>query len=130
MGNKLFMTAGDIAADLGIDEKEAARLARDLGERIKRKGGFCIAGMVPVPYYQRMKDTGFMSPDGKETDCCPLNEKRLLGLKDFCVYASMGRDTAYKVGEKLGITKRIGHRVLFDRILFDEWCDKNKSIEL
>ncbi len=38
MGNKLFMTAEDIAADLGIDEKEAGRLARNLGDRIKRKG--------------------------------------------------------------------------------------------
>lgn len=130
MLSKLFMTAEDIATDLGIDEKEAGRLLRNLGGRIKRKGGFYIAGMIPVSYYQKMKDTGFMSPDGMETDCCPLNEKRLLSLKEFCAYASVGRDAAYKFGEKAGITKRIGHRVLFDRVLFDEWCDKNKSIEL
>lgn len=130
MGSKWCMTAEDIAADLGIDEKEAGRLLRNLGERIKRKGGCYIAGMIPVLYYQKMKDTGFMSPDGMETDCCPLNQKRLLGLKEFCAYASLGRDTAYRVGEKTGITKRIGHRVLFDRVLFDEWCDKNKSIDL
>lgn len=130
MASKLFMTAEDIADDLGIDEKEAGRLLRNLGGRIKRKGGCYIAGMIPVSYYQKMKDTGFMSSDGMETDCCPLNQKRLLGLKEFCAYASMGRDTAYRVGEKIGITKRIGHRVLFDRVLFDEWCDKNKSIEL
>lgn len=130
MEGKLFMKAGDIAADLGIDEIEAGRLLRNLGGRIKRKGGCYIAGMIPVSFYQKMKDTGFMSPDGMETDCCPLNQKRLLGLKEFCAYPSMGRDTAYRVGEKTGITKRIGHRVLFDRVLFDEWCDKNKSIEL
>lgn len=130
MEGKLFMKAEDIAADLGIDEIEAGKLLRNLGGRIKRKGGCYIAGMIPVSYYQKMKDTGFMSSDGMETDCCPLNQKRLLGLKEFCAYASMGRDTAYRVGEKIGITKRIGHRVLFDRVLFDEWCDKNKSIEL
>ena len=130
MSGKLFMTAEDIASDLEIDEKEAGKLIRNLGGRIKRKGGCYIAGIIPVSYYQKMKDTGFMSSDGMEKDCCPLNQKRLLGLKEFCAYASMGRDTAYRVGEKIGITKRIGHRVLFDRVLFDEWCDKNKSIEL
>ncbi len=130
MGNKWYMTEEDIAADLGIDEKEAGRLLRNLGERIKRKGGCYISGRIPVSYYQKMKDTDFMSPDGMETDCCPLNQKRLLGLKEFCAYASLGKDTAYRVGEKTGITKRIGHRVLFDRVLFDEWCDKNKSIDL
>lgn len=130
MGNKWYMTEEDIAADLGIDEKEAGRLLRNLGERIKRKSGCYISGRIPVSYYQKMKDTDFMSPDGMETDCCPLNQKRLLGLKEFCAYASLGRDTAYRVGEKTGITKRIGHRVLFDRVLFDEWCDKNKSIDL
>lgn len=130
MGSKWFVTAEDIASDLGIDEKEAGRLLRNLGERIKRKGGCYIAGMIPAAYYQKMKDAGFMSPDGMETDCCHLNQKRLLGLKEFCAYASLGRDTAYRVGEKTGITKRIGHRVLFDRVLFDEWCDKNKSIDL
>lgn len=130
MGNKWYMTEEDIAADLEIDEKEAGRLLRNLRERIKRKGGCYISGRIPVSYYQKMKDTDFMSPDGMETDCCPLNQKRLLGLKEFCAYASLGRDTAYRVGEKTGITKRIGHRVLFDRVLFDEWCDKNKSIDL
>lgn len=130
MAGKLFMTAEDIAADLGIDKKEAGRLLRNLGGRIKRKGGFYIAGMIPVSYYQKMKDTGFMSPDGMETDCCPLNQKRLLGLKEFCIYASLGQNTARQAAKKSGIEKRIGHKVLYDRVLFDEWCDKNKSIEL
>lgn len=75
MAGKLFMTAEDIAADLGIDEIEAGRLLQNLGGRIKRKGGCYIAGMIPVSYYQKMKDTGFMSPDGMETRCCPLNQK-------------------------------------------------------
>ena len=51
MGSKWYMTAEDIAADLENDEKEAGRLLRNLGERIKRKGGCYIAGMIPVSYY-------------------------------------------------------------------------------
>ncbi len=58
MGNKLFMTTEDIAADLGIDEREAGRLVRNLGDRIKRKGGWYIAGMVPMPYYQNDEGHG------------------------------------------------------------------------
>lgn len=130
MGNKWYMTAEDIAADLGIDEKEAGRLLRNLGERIKRKGGCYIAGRIPASYYQKMKDTDFMSPGGMETDCCPLNQKRLLSLKEFCAYASFGQNMARKFAGKAGIEKRIGHKVLYDRVLFDDWCDKNKSIEL
>lgn len=130
MGNKWYMTAEDIAADLGIDEKEAGRLLQNLGERIKRKGGCYIAGRVPVSYYQKMKDTDFMSPDGMEADCCPLNQKRLLSLKEFCVYASFGQNTARQFAKKAGIEKRIGHKVLYDRVLFDDWCDKNKSMEM
>lgn len=130
MAGKLFMTTEDIAADLGIDEKEAGRLIRNLGERIKRKGGCYIAGMIPVLYYQKMKDTCFLSPDGMETDCCPLNQKRLLSLKEFCIYASLGQNTARQAAKKSGIEKRIGHKVLYDRVLFDEWCDNNKSMKL
>ncbi len=130
MVGKLFMKAEDIAADLGIDEKEAGRLLRNLGERIKRKGGCYIAGMIPVSYYQKMKDTCFLSPDGMEPDCCCLNEKRLLSLKEFCVYSSLGQNTARRFAKKAGIEKRIGHKVLYDRVLFDEWCNNNKSIEL
>ena len=103
MAGKLFMTTEDIAADLGIDEKEAGRLIRNLGERIKRKGGCYIAGMIPVLYYQKMKDTCFLSPDGMETDCCPLNQKRLLSLKEFCIYASLGQNTARQGAKKSGI---------------------------
>lgn len=130
MAGKLFMTTEDIAADLGIDEKEAGRLLRNLGERIKRKGGCYIAGMIPVSYYQKMKDTCFLSSDGMEPDCCPLNQKRLLSLKEFCIYASLGQNTARQAAKKAGIEKRIGHKVLYDRVLFDEWCDNNKSMKL
>ncbi len=130
MGNKWFMAAEDIAADLSIDAKEAVRLIRNLGGRIERKGGCYIAGMIPVSYYQKMKDTGFMSLDGMEPDCCRLNEKRLLSLKEFCAYSSQGQNTARRFAKKAGIEKRIGHKVLYDRVLFDEWCDNNKSIEL
>lgn len=130
MAGKLFMTVEDIASDLEIDEKEAGKLIRNLGERIKRKGGCYIAGMIPVSYYQKLKDTCFLSSDGMETNCCPLNQKRLLSLKEFCVYASFGQNMARKVARKAGIEKRIGHKVLYDRVLFDDWCDKNKSMEM
>lgn len=127
---KLFMKAEDVASDLGIDTKEAGRLIRELCRRIKRKGGYYIPGMVPAAYYEKMKGTGFLSPDGAEGKEYPLTEKRLLDLKEFCAYSGLGRDSAYRFGEKAGITKRNGRKILFDRVLFDEWCDTNRQGDL
>lgn len=122
---KLFMKTADIAADLDIDIKEAGKLITELGRRIVRKGGCYITGMVPTAYYQKMKNTGFLSADGSKKSSYPLTEKRLLRLDEFCAYSSLGQNTARKLAKETGIEKRIGRRILYDRVLFDQWCDNH-----
>lgn len=127
---KLFMKTADIAADLDIDIKEAGKLITELGRRIVRKGGCYITGMVPVAYYQKMKSTGFLSADGSKKSSYPLTEKRLLRLDEFCAYSSLGQNTARKLAKETGIEKRIGRRILYDRVLFDQWCDNHSQINI
>lgn len=125
---KWYMTAEDIAVDLGIGTEAAEKIMRELGERIKRKGGIVVPGRMPKSYYLQMKSSDFLSNDGAED--YPMTEKRLLQLKEFCVYSGLGQSAARKFAKAVGVEKRIGHRVLYDRALFDEWCNKNQSAEL
>ena len=67
---------------------------------------------------------------GQQIERILLTEKRLLNIKKFCCYSGLGRDAAYKFGEKEKIIKRNGRKVLFDRVLFDEWCSENKLADL
>ena len=123
--DKLFMDAEDISADLGIDRQQAGQIVDDLTERLKAKGILTIKGAIQKNYYLQMKESGFLSDDGADLDNRPLTEKRLLKLKEFCEYSGLGENTARKFAEKIGIKKRIGRKVLFDRELFDRWCDDN-----
>lgn len=130
METRVFMTVEDVAGDIGIDYASARALVRNLGKRIERKGGVYIEGRIPTAYYQKMKESGFLSDDGAETDSRSLTEKRLLPLKEFCEYSGLGRDAAYKFGKREGIIKRNGRKALFDRVLFDEWCSENRTADL
>lgn len=127
---KWYVTAEDIAADLDIGVKESEELMRELAERIKRKGGMAIPGKIPEAYYQQIKSTGFLSSDGAGLEDYPLTEKRLLKLKEFCAYSGLGQNMAREFAKRIGIEKRIGHKVLYDRVLFDKWCDDNGSAGL
>ena len=123
---KLFLTAADIAGDLDIDRQEAERVIRELNARVVNMGGLCIRGKVSAAFYRKMKDTGFTSAEGKlEPDRGRLGEKRLLSLGEFCFYSGLGEAAARRLAKETGIEKRIGRRVLFDRVLFDRWCDGN-----
>ena len=126
--HKLFYTAADIAADLSISEGEAGELVKELHRALRGAGKIVIPGKVPVAWYERQKESGFTGtgPPGQ----IPLTEKRLLSLKEFCQYSGLGRDAAYRFGERAGITKWNGRKVLFDRVLFDRWCDENRGGEL
>ena len=52
----------------------------------------------------------------------PLNEKRLLAIPEFQLYASIGRNNALKLAKESGAEIRIGRRLLIDRVKVDEWC--------
>lgn len=53
-----------------------------------------------------------------------LNEKRLLSVAEFQVYASVGRNRAFKLIKQTGCEIRLGKRVYADRICFDQWCSR------
>lgn len=126
---KIFMSIEDIANDLDIDNSEAGKLVVELHERIRQKR-MCIAKLVPVTFYESMKSTGFLSSEGVEPDDYPLKDKRLLRLNEFCAYSGTGQHVARKLAKEIGIQKRIGRRVLYDRELFDRWCDENTTTDI
>ena len=127
--HKVFYTAEDIAADLSVSEGEALEIVKRLHKELTASGKLAISGRVPAAWYETQKADGFMGI-GQQAERIPLTEKRLLGVQEFCIYSGLGRDAAYKAGERIGITKRNGRRVLFDRVLFDEWCSVNRSADL
>lgn len=128
-GHKLFYTVEEIASDLSLSEGEAQELVRELHKALKGAGKVVVAGKVPAAWYERQKRSSFMNT-GPPQGYIPLTEKRLLSLKEFCQYSGLGRDAAYKFGERTGITKWNGRKVLLDRVLFDRWCDENRGGEL
>lgn len=126
---KLFLDAGDIAADLSFSEEEAGELIKELHRRLKAAGKYTIPGKVPAVWYEQQKENAFMYT-GKQTGRILLTEKRLLDIGEFCSYSGLGRDAAYRFGKREGIIKRNGHKMLFDRVLFDEWCSENRTGDL
>lgn len=125
---KLFLTAADVAEDLDTDLQDAERIVKELNARVVQKGGMYVKGKVAAAFYQKMKNTGFTSTEGKpEPDRKSLTEKRLLNIEEFCFYSGMQRKLANKFAKEIGIGKRIGRRMLYDRELFDRWCDNNRE---
>ena len=124
--SKVLLTVEDVAEDLETDLQDADRIVRELNARIVRMGGICMKGMVSAAFYRKMKDTGFTSPEGApEPDQRKIREKRLLSIEEFCFYSGMQRKLACRLAKETGIEKRIGRRVVYDRVLFDKWCDSN-----
>jgi hypothetical protein len=127
---KIFLDSLDIAEDLETNQEDAERIIKELNERIMQLGGMRMKGKVSADFYLRMKDTGFTSAEGRPApDKISLTEKRLLSIKEFCIYSNLGRDVARKLAHEIGIEKHIGRRVLYDRILFDDWCNKSNCIK-
>jgi len=53
----------------------------------------------------------------------PLNEKRCLTVEEFQAYMGVGRNNALKIIKKSGCGKKVGRKILVDRIAFDMWMD-------
>ncbi|ETP71100.1 hypothetical protein UYO_2958, partial [Lachnospiraceae bacterium JC7] len=51
------------------------------------------------------------------------NLKRLLDAKEVCIYTSMGRNSCRAFCENIGAVRKIGKRVLFDRVIIDKALD-------
>lgn len=125
---KIFLTAEDVAKDLDTDLQDAERIIKELNARIVQKGGLYIRGKVVAAFYQKMKETGFTSSEGWEDPKHKnLMEKRLLNIEEFCFYSGLKRKLVSRLAKEIGIEKRIGRRVMYDRVLFDRWCDSNNE---
>lgn len=68
-----------------------------------------------------------MERDGKSRVLVTLSDKRLLDVNEFCIYASVGRNTALELMKTTGAIFRIGRRTLVDRVKFDRWCDEHSE---
>lgn len=130
MADKTFLTAEDVAEDLSITQEEAKGLIRDMGKLLEQKGHFVIKGRVPHAFYEKQKEVGFLWEEDTQKGYVRLDEKRLLTIEEFCCYANVGMAMARKLAKYTGAEKRIGRKVLVDRITFDRWCDSNTSTEL
>ena len=127
--HKVFYTVEEIASDLCIRKGEAAELVKKMHRELKAAGKLTIAGNVPSAWYERQKEESFLE-GWQQPEHIPLTEKRLLNLKEFCTDSGMGQHMAREFAKGTGIEKRIGHKVLYDRVLFDRWCNKNKAFGL
>ena len=52
MNNALFVTAGEIAKELGISKPFAYKLVRQMNEELEAKGFLTISGRVSRKYYE------------------------------------------------------------------------------
>lgn len=48
-----------------------------------------------------------------------IGEKRMLNIKEVCVYTGMGQTRARQYMDEIGATKQFGRRVLFDKTIID-----------
>ena len=50
--NELFVTAGEVAQELGVSKPFAYKLVRQMNEELEEKGFITIAGRVSRKYYE------------------------------------------------------------------------------
>ena len=48
-----------------------------------------------------------------------IGEKRMLNIKEVCVYTGIGQTRARQYMDEIGATKQFGRRVLFDKTIID-----------
>ncbi len=119
-GHKYFFSAEDIAADLSISGDEAAGLVKELHKELKAAGYLVVSGKVPSVWYEQQKSNGFRK---QYAGYVPLAERRLLSIRDFCVYAGgIDQRNARRFVKANGFDVSIGAKMFVDRVRFDEWC--------
>lgn len=52
MMNKIYMTAQDISAILGVSRSKAYQIIRELNAELQKEGYFVISGKVSVKYFK------------------------------------------------------------------------------
>lgn len=49
-----------------------------------------------------------------------IAEKRMLNIKEVCIYTGMGQTRAREYMDEIGATRKFGRRVLFDKPVIDK----------
>lgn len=52
-----------------------------------------------------------------------LESKKILNIKEFQAYTTLGRNGAYKLAHESGAAFRVGKRILINRDAFDRYID-------
>ena len=75
MKNDLFVTAGEVAQELGISKPFAYKLVRQMNEELEAKGFITIAGRVSRKYYEekfyaagKISGSRFIKREGRPSD--------------------------------------------------------------
>lgn len=71
-------------------------------------------------YFNGKKEAGMKE---LKTKPVPLNEKRCLTVEEFQAYMGVGRNNALKIIKVSGCGKKVGRKILVDRMAFDIWMD-------
>lgn len=64
----------------------------------------------------------------KERKRAEISEKRLLDMDEGAKYCGLGRVTFRKYADAIGATRKIGSRVLFDRLVIDTALDSGAEM--
>lgn len=54
-----------------------------------------------------------------------ISDKRMLNIKEVCIYTGMGQTRARQYMDTIGATKQFGRRVLFDKYVIDSALDES-----
>lgn len=52
-----------------------------------------------------------------------INGKRMLDIKEVCIYIGQGQTRARQYMDEIGATRKFGARTLFDRVVIDKALD-------
>lgn len=53
-----------------------------------------------------------------------VTDKRLLNVKEICVYLGLGRNRGVEFARSIGAERKIGRRCLYDKVVIDRYLDK------
>lgn len=93
MKNELFVTAGEVAQELGVSKPFAYKLVRQMNEELEEKGFITIAGRVSRKYYEEKfyVDNWFQRSAGKHK------------MPEYCELIEKVRNQKYPVKIKFGL---------------------------
>lgn len=55
-------------------------------------------------------------------------ENRLITVKEAMEYLHISRPTTMRMMDEIGATRRIGRKVLFDKVVIDKWIEENEAV--